>query len=115
MQHVLERNVEIDRTHWRALRHFAGAHHHVVERVGAGDGLGPFGHRLEQALVTTGAEPAVPLRLNVEVRILTEALQLARHDDHRNFRLQGAVNPHAALQETDAGMQQHCLRAAGHQ
>ena len=115
MQHVLERDVEIDRAFRHALRHFAGADHAFIERVGAGDGARPFRDRLDEALDAADGEAAVPLLLDVEIGVFAERLRFTRHHDHRHFVLHGAVHAHAPLQHADAGVQQDRLRAAGDQ
>ena len=115
MKHVLERDVEIHRALGRALRHLAGADHLLVEREGAGDRPRLLGDVLDEALDAADAQAAVPLLLDRQRRILAQRIGLARHHDHRDFRLQRAVHAHRALQEADAGMDQHGLRPAGHQ
>ncbi len=115
MQHVFERDVEIDRAHRRALRHFAGADHGLVERVGAGHLPRPFGDVFDVALDAADGEPAIPLRLDVELGIFAERLGFPRHHDHRHLGLQRAMDAHAALQQPDAGMHQDRLRPAGDQ
>ena len=115
MEHVLERDVEIDRALGRALCHLAGADHLLVEREGAGDRPRLLGDVLDEALDAADAEAAVPLLLDRQRRILAQRVGFARHHDHRDFRLQRAVHAHRALQEADASMDQHGLRPAGHQ
>ena len=115
MQHVLERDVEIDRPLRHALRHLAGAHHALIERIGAGHRARPFGDRLDEALDAADGQPAVPLLLDVEIGVFAQRLRFARHDHHRHFVLHGAMHAHASLQHADAGVQQDGLRPAGHQ
>ena len=115
VQHVLQRDVEIDRPLGHALRHFAGADHALIKRMGAGDRACPFGDRLDEALDAADGEAAIPLLLDVEVGVFAERLGFTRHDDHGHFVLHGTVHAHAPLQHADAGMQQDRLRAAGDQ
>ena len=115
VQHVLERDVEVDRPLRHALRHFAGADHALIEREGAGDGARPFCDRLDEALDAADGEAAVPLLLDVEIGVFAQRLGFARHDHHRHFVLHRAMDAHASLQHPDAGVQQHRLRPAGDQ
>ena len=115
VQHVLERDVEVDRPLRHALRHLAGADHALIERMGAGHRARPFGDRLDEALDAADGEPAIPLLLDVEIGVLAQRLGFARHDHHRHFVLHGAVDAHASLQHADAGVQQDRLRPAGDQ
>ena len=115
MQHVLERHVEVDRPERHALRHLAGAHHALIERVGAGHRACPFGDRFDEAFDAADRQPAIPLLLDVQIGILAERVRLARHHHHRHFVLHGAMNAHAPLQHANGGVQQDGLRAAGHQ
>ena len=110
MQHVLERHVEIDRAFRQALRHFAGADHTLVERIRAGHGARPLRNRLDETFDAADAQPAIPLLFDVELGVFAERLRFTRHDHHRHFVLQGAVDAHASLQHADTGMQQHRLR-----
>ena len=115
MQHVLERDVEIDRPARRALRHLAGADDLFIEREGARHRPRRFGDVLDKPLDAADAQATVPLLLDRQLRIFAECRGFARHHDHWNFGLQRAVHTHAALQKADAGMYQHGLRPAGHQ
>ena len=115
MQHVLQRDVQVDRSLGNALRHFAGANHALKERVGAGDGPRPFGHRLDEALDAADGETAIPLLLDIEIGIFAQGLGFTRHDDHWHFVLHGAVHAHASLQHADAGVKQDRLRPSGDQ
>src|SRR5262249_39165305 len=92
-----------------------GADHAFIERMGAGHGARPFRNRLDEALDAAHGEAAIPLRLDVEGGVFAERLGLARHDHHGHLVLHGAVDAHASLQHTDAGVQQHRLRPSGHQ
>ena len=115
VQHVLERDVQIDRPLGDALRHLAGAHDALIEGVRAGDGARPFCHRLDEALDAADGEAAVPLLLDIEIGIFAQGLGFTRHDDHGHFVLQGAMDAHASLQHADAGVQQDRLWPPGHQ
>jgi hypothetical protein len=68
-----------------------------------------------EALDAADGEPAIPLLLDVEVGVLAERLGFARHHHHRYLGLHGAMDAHASLQHSDAGVQQHRLRPPGHQ
>ena len=115
VQHVLERDVQVDRPLGDALRHLAGAHDALIEGVRAGDGARPFCHRLDEALDAADGQAAVPLLLDIEIGIFAQGLGFTRHDDHRHFVLQGAMDAHASLQHADAGVQQDRLWPPGHQ
>ena len=106
---MFERDIEVDRPFRQALRHFPGAYHALKQRVRAADGARPLGHRLDQTLDAADAQSAVPLRLDLQLGVFAQSLRFARHDQHRYFILQCAVNAHAALQDADGCMQQNGL------
>jgi hypothetical protein len=112
---MFERDVQIDGSLRHALRHLAGADDALIERVWARHRARPLGHRLDEALDASDGETAIPLRLDVEVRVLAQCLRFTRHDHHGYFVLQGAMDAHAPLQHADAGVQQDRLWPAGDQ
>ena len=112
--HVFDRHVQIGRALRAALRHLAGAHHHLVQRFRAGHLVGPFDDGIEDAVRPADErQVAVPLGAGILFGILAVGQRLTRHDQHGDIAHRGGMHAHRTLHQADTGMQQHGLHLAG--